>query len=460
MERAPAGAPAASAPWGELVDAMAVALAEARGARRGERDELYVAILPPLLQVRRVELRGLSDDEAQRVLQRDAASYFPGPAVARIVGVARERGTGDLLAAAAPAALVDAVHAAAAKAGCTAAAIVPAQAAWAAAAGVLWPACRGTCALVAPADGHVEALRVQHGRLVSLRRLPAAPLDASRLASLLGADAGAPVALVGDLPAPLAASLGERGPALLAPTAHAELAASPAALAAAFARDAAGGAPSLVPDHVREAGRRRAMRRAAATYAAAGLLVIAAAALELSGTWRERAQVAGARAALRGRLSGVLATRDSLARVAERLGALRAAEAHAPRWSAAVATVAGALPRDAYVLSLRGEGDSVVIDGVAERAAPVFDALRRAPQVLSVHAQGSIRQEIEEGVGPMERFTLVVRLAAPVAPLGASSPLAVPAATSLAPAPASVPAGVPAGVPVTASAVLPRGGAP
>ena len=41
----------------------------------------------------------------------------------------------------------------------------------------------------------------------------------------------------------------------------------------------------------------------------------------------------------------------------------------------------------------------------------LFDALGRHPSVLSVRAQGSIRQEIREEEGQVERFTLVVRLA-------------------------------------------------
>ncbi|HKG92324.1 MAG TPA: hypothetical protein VKA84_10550, partial [Gemmatimonadaceae bacterium] len=242
-------------------------------------------------------------------------------------------------------------------------------------------------------------------------------LDVPGLVALLGAvgdpDAGVPVALLGESPlaAPLAECLTTAGTPPLPPVRLAGLATSPAALAASFSAEAAADGPVLLPERIHAARRRREARLATAMLAAAGLMLAAAGALQLWGTRRELAQVTAARSALRGRLAGVLATRDTLAAVGGQLAELRAAEAGAPRWSPALAVVARYLPRDAYALSFRTDADSIVVEGVAEHAAPVFDALRRAPGVLAVRAQGSIRQEIQDGGAALERFTLVARLA-------------------------------------------------
>ena len=144
--------------------------------------------------------------------------------------------------------------------------------------------------------------------------------------------------------------------------------------------------------------------------AGAGLF-IGAAALELFGVQRELAAVIAQRAAMRDELVAVLARRDTVALLGERVAALRSAEAAAPRWSDAVALVAAYLPRGAHLLSLRAEGDSLLLDGVAHRAAPVLEAMTKAPAALTVRAQGSIRQELREDVGQVERFTLLVRFA-------------------------------------------------
>ena len=413
-------------PADAFADALADALSEAREALAVTRPRLCVALLPPLAHCRRVEIPALRDDETLRVLQRDAAGYFPGSGAPQVVGAAPRRGARPVLGAAACARVVDDIYRGAERAGCSIDAVVPAHVAWAAAAATVWAATPpAPCSLVTFLDGRVDVLRVERGEVAALRRLPSAPLDTHRLLALLGAagESEAPaaaVALLGE--SPHAAALAERltsdGTPPLAPAARfAALAAgpdAPAAIAAAFAAEGAAAGPVVVPERVRAERRRREARLTRTMLAAAGLLLAAAGAAELWGTRRELARVTAARSAIRGPLGGVLATRDTLAAIADQLAALRSAEAGAPRWSGALAVVAQHLPRDAYALSLRTEADSVVVEGVAEHAAPVFDALRRAPSVLAVRAQGSIRQEIHDGVGAVERFTLVARLAPPV----------------------------------------------
>ena len=394
-----------------LGEALTDALWMTRTTLGAQRTSVAVALLPPLVLCRVIDMRGLGDDEIQHVLSRDVASYFPVGATPHVVGAMRVRHaasrTSAVLAAAAPSALVDAIHDAATAAGCSVAAIVPAAAAWAAAAERVWKAPASTVStLVASLDGHVDVLTVERGEVTMVRRLRSVPPDHRPVIAALGASPE--VMLVGGtLRDPLALSLTASG-VRLAPAQDAELAAAPETLAASFAPYTA--APILMPEPVRAERRRRAMRRALQMLVASGALLIGAGALELWGVRRELAAVITERMELRGRLAGALATRDTVTMLAEQLAALQAAEASAPRWSEALALVAAHLPRDAHLLSLRAEGDSLLLEGVAHRAAPVLEAMARAPAALAVRAHGSIRQELRDDVGQVERFTMSVRL--------------------------------------------------
>ena len=395
----------------ELGEALTDALWTTRTTLGAPRALVTIALLPPLVHCRVIDMRGLGDDEIQRVLCRDVASYFPVGATPHVVGATRVRHgasrTSAVLAAATPSALVDAIHDAATSAGCSVVAIVPAAAAWAAATTQVWKAPSATAStLVASLDGHVDVLTVERGELTAVRRLRSVPPDHRPVIAALGANAE--VMLLGDaLRDPLAQSLRASG-VRLAPVQNAELAAVPETLAATFAPHAA--APILMPESVRAERRRRATRRAVQMLVASAALLIGAGALELWGVRRELAAVIAERMELRGRLAGALATRDTVTILAEQLAALQAAEASAPRWSDALALVAALLPRDAHLLSLRAEGDSLLLEGVAHRAAPVLEAMARAPAALAVRAQGSIRQEVRDDVGQVERFTVSVRL--------------------------------------------------
>ena len=403
-------------PWRALGDTLAAAIREALAALGDARARVSVALLPPLAECRFVQLPGLGDDEVQLVLARDAASWFPGGAATGVVAGTRfpRAGTAaDVLAAVAPASLVNVVHEATASAGGAVEAIVPAASAWAAAMAHAWRhAGDAQCRLVVPLAGRVDVVTVERGEPRALRRLPATPDHRLVLGALLdGADAThAAIALAGEPAdvAPVATVLAARGtPPLVAidqGMAHDAL-----ALAARGALLVAR-APSLVPEALRVERRRLATRGATRRVAAAVGLLAVAAGVGLWGTHRELDAVRARRAELRGSLTGVLATRDTLAMLTDRLATLREAESGARQWSAAVALLAAQLPRDAYLVSLRAEGDSLVVEGAAHRAAPVLDALGRDASVLAVRAQGSIRQETRDDAEQVERFTLSVRL--------------------------------------------------
>jgi Tfp pilus assembly protein PilN len=403
-------------PWQPHVDALVEALHEALATLGAGRARLSVALLPPLAESRFVELPGLRDDELQRVLARDASSYFPTGVVTPVVAAARRRGRGtSVIATASASGLVDVVYAAATAAGCAVDGVIPAHAAWARAIAHAWrlPATGGRCRLVVLLDGRVEVLTVDGGAMVALRRLPAAADHRFVFAALDEGtdadDATVPVALAG-APAAIASLAGmlvARGRTLVEPVG--DTPPDPIVLAAIDATRVTG-APILMPEAVRVERHAHAIRGALRRVAAAALLLATTAGVGLWDTARERDAVRARRLELRAQLAGVLATRDTLAQLTERLATLRAAESGRRRWSHAIGLLASSLPRDAYLLSLRAEGDSMVVEGVARRAAPVLDALGRDTAVLAVRAQGSIRQEIREDAGQVERYTLSVQL--------------------------------------------------
>ena len=445
-ERALSPMSADAAAWPALADALRE-LAAARGAAGGE---LSVALLAPLAQLRRVELPPLRADEARRLLARNAARWFLGAREPQVTAVepTRTRGgaPGPVVAAAASARLVEAVHQAAAEAGFAVRTIVPAEAAWRAAAIALWPSlARGDGEVLVHQASRTTLLRLAAGRLVGLRQLRAGAADAGEVLAALAeraADgpAGPSVSLGAfGLPAArhaLGEALAGRGvsPALPA-TSWRELADSPARVAAAFAARGAG--LELVPESLRVARRGRATRAAALLAGVALLLLVLAAGLELWGVRGELAAVRGRRAELRPRVAAAMASQTG---VEERLGqatALAEAERGATRWTALLATLAEHLPEDAYVVALRGRADSVVVEGLATSAADALAAIERAPGIAGVRTAAPVRTDLETDEGG-ERFTFAARLAPPVGPeLPPAPPAPRPTRRPARPAPAA-----------------------
>jgi hypothetical protein len=50
------------------------------------------------------------------------------------------------------------------------------------------------------------------------------------------------------------------------------------------------------------------------------------------------------------------------------------------------------------------------MDGVADRAAPVFDDVARTPGIAGVRATAPVRREAAEGEAPLEHFSLGAQL--------------------------------------------------
>src|SRR5690349_3505206 len=116
---------------------LAPTLAELRRTLGPRTAVLQVALLPPLVQLRRVELPRLTEDEARAVLSRDAHRYLLDPPRAPLAAAwsrAAGKPQASWLAIFAEADLVAAIHDAAAASGFGEARVMAAHGAWEAAA--------------------------------------------------------------------------------------------------------------------------------------------------------------------------------------------------------------------------------------------------------------------------------------------------------------------------------------
>jgi hypothetical protein len=362
---------------------------------------LHIALLPPLAEVRAVALPALPVEELLTGVARDASRYFPVGTARQVVRVnelgargatnasdARDsrdshdsrdssdtaddaRGSTHLVATT-DEALVDDLFAAADAAGWTIASLVPAAQAWAAAARRLNKARTATSALVTT-DGRVDQLALGTEGLRGVRRSPA---SSSRNGS-----------------AP------PHGAAVLAPDADAArlLAARHAELPDEF---------SLWPAQVYESRRARLTRQARALLAAAIALLAIAGLVEWSNLRRAESTIAAQRTALRDVVGTALERRDALRAQLGTVELIRSFETETPGWLALLGAVEAALPVDASLRSLRAFGDTIVLIGDADRAAPVMAALATVPELEGLRVDAPIQQQVEDGEVISERFQL------------------------------------------------------
>lgn len=342
---------------------LAATLRELAGEADGRA--LAVALLPPLVQARMIELPRLPAAARSAVLQRDVLKHFPVGHSEFIVDGAPTGGAGSpeaLLAAAAPEPLLVALFAAAAEAGLEIATVVPAEAAWFR----LVPQ-EGDGAVVIATEAGEETLVVQEGRLLAIRRRP--------------------LELTGGI------RLGE----------------GQAAVAAREVSNVIG--PLLLPvaEWERRARQERSIRRRGWLGVAAAFLL--AATFELIGLRRDLALLRARRAEIRPQVQTLLVTREAAQDIETRLQVLDSLDATRPRWVAAFGRIATGLPRQAYLTGLRGTPDSLVLEGVAPEASLVFEALRSTPGVVSVRAEAPYRQETRDDGRAIEHFAFGTRWA-------------------------------------------------
>lgn len=348
------------------------------GGRPGAVSVTWV-LLPPLVEVRRVSLLRLKPHETTALLERHAARYFPGAREPQVMAWRRvgprNASPVDLLVATAPAARLEALHAALEAAGFHPGDPAPAHEAWVAAA----PA---DGAVAVPLGGRVELLGHRGGLLQDAATVPAAAPDrvGVRLDELAGD--GAITRMTGE---------------------------DVGLVAARHAAAVPGPALRLVPAPRRVARALRDRRLSRAFWAAAAVLIVAAGLVELWGLGRELEAVRRERGALAESVASAVAAREVVQGLQATVLTLDSLEGAAPGWSALVADLTTHLPGDAYLAALRAEGDSVAIEGVAAEAAGVFGALRQVPGVSRVVARSPIRRE-QVGAGAVERFSLAARV--------------------------------------------------
>lgn len=399
--------------WPELTAALRT-LAPVGGA-----GELAVALLPPLIEVSRLDLPPLDEAEVRQLLSRNAGRYFVGARGNQTVGVTRRRGRRGapsvVLAATAATRVVAAIDIAARESGWSVTLVTPAEAAWAAAAVALWPAFarRGAHVLVHESDRAV-LLELEDGRLVNVRRFRAGAADADLIVDAITGDGSANASAIGVFGVPagrqeLLRALAARGISARTVTgAWAEHADMPAMLAAAFAGASPG--PLLMNEQARAVQHAGIRKATIAVAMAAALLVVVAAAVNLWGVHRELKAVLAQRAALHPQVAATLIGRSTVEDAYRRLAALADAQRAAPHWALVLADLSTLLPDDAFLTAFHTRGDSLVVDGMAAHAARVFDAIHDSPLLAAVRAPAPVRREAPEGGDPLERFTIAATL--------------------------------------------------
>jgi Tfp pilus assembly protein PilN len=397
--------------WPSLAGALAE-LSRELGVTDGT---LAVSLLQPLTEVRRLELPPLSDEDLERLLARNAGRYFVNARGAQIVGASRgtrpPRGRpSSVVAAAAQSRLMAAIRAAARETGWTVEEIAPAESAWVAAALAIWPAFgKQTARVLVAHDDRTDVLTLEDGRLVGLRRFRPGDADAALVADAIREHVSAPrrVGVFGRSSPrrQLTRSLSEQGITVEVPGPNWSTAAEfPEMLAAQFAGTDNG--PRLRGEDARALERAQAKRITMFVAAAAVLLLVLAGALEIWGVHRELRMVQAERARLRPRIASTLVGRSTIEAAYNHLAMLNTVDARAPRWSSVVASLSKHLPEEAFLMALRTRGDSLVVDGLAEHAARVFDALEAMPGLTNVRAAAAVRREIQDDGSALEHFTI------------------------------------------------------
>jgi hypothetical protein len=422
--------PSENGHWPSLATALAD-LARTLGVTEGT---LAISLMPPFTEVRKLDLPPLRDDELQRVLARSASRYFVNAKSPQIVGASiarRTRGAPtSVIATAAPARLLGAIRNAANQAGWTIEVVAPAEGAWAAAAVAMWPAFAKQHANVLVAhDDRTDLIQIENGRLVDVRRFRAGATDAAMIAETIGSSVR-----IGALGAAaprrqLTAALSAIGVIVTMPSGEWAAAADrPDLVAAHFAGTEIG--PVLRSEDAIAAERVQVRKTTWRIAGVAAALLVMAAAVELWGVHRQLGLVRAERARIRPEIASTMVGRTTVDAAYRHLTTLAAIERASPHWSTVITTLTDAIPDDAFLLAVRTRDDSLIVDGLAERARRVFDALEKAEGLIGVRAAAPVRRELQDGgTEALEHFAIAARVVPPRAGKGlvpASNP-AVPA---------------------------------
>ena len=299
--------------------------------------------------------------------------------------------------------------------------IAPAEGAWAGAALETWPvlARQSAYALIASAD-RTDVLQLENGRLVAVRRFRAGAADGAMIADTIGSTARVGIAGDAEPRKELAAALSLHGISVLTSGGGAARGMGgdgPDLLAAQFAGAEIG---PVMRSEARVAGERTRARSAAWwMIAASAALLAAAAGVQYWGVRRQLRMVRAERARLRPELNTTLLGRTTVDAAYAQLAALDTLDRTAPQWSATIATLSQTIPDEAHLAAIRTRGDSLIVDGLADHAARVFDALSKTRGLTDVKSAASVRRAAEDGGGAKEHFTIAARVEQPAPRKGA-----------------------------------------
>ena len=400
--------------WPALTSALAD-LAREVGATEGT---LAVSLMPPLTEMRRLELPPLRDDEVQRLLSRNASKYFVNARTPQLVGATaagrRVRGApSPVIAASASARLIAAIRAAAQQAGWDVVGIAPAESAWAAAAVALWPLfARQTAYALIAHDDRTDLLQIEHGSLVNVRRFRPGAADAPMIVDTVGREARVGVAGVAQMRRELSAALTSLGVKPSTPIGDWAAAAERGDLLAAhFAGSEIG--PVLRTEDAVTLERDRARKATWTIVGATAALLVTTALIGLWGVHHQLDLIRAERARIRPQMATTLVGRTTVDAAYQHLATLNTVERASPQWSAVIADLTESVPEDAHLLAIRARDDSLIIDGVADHAARVFDAVEKSNGLKDVRAASPVRRELQQEGGALEHFTIAARVIHP-----------------------------------------------
>ena len=406
--------PSDGASWPSLTSALSD-LARTLGDSDGT---LSISLMPPLTEVRRLELPPLTDEDLQRLLSRNASRYFVNARTPQIVGAsgAKRRARGKpspVVAATASARLVAMIRVAAEQAGWAVESVSPAESAWAAGALALWPSFsrQNAYALIAH-DDRTDLLQIEDGRLIGVRRFRGGSADASMIAEAVGPTARIGVAGSTGARRTISAALAALNVTVSTPSGEWSAAADDAdVMAAQFAGTDVG--PTLRTESAVAADRASARKTTWIIAGAAAAMFVVAGLIQLWGVHHQLAQVRAERERIRPQLSSTLVGRTTVDATYGHLASLVASERAAPRWSSVIASLSESVPEEAHLTAIRARSDSLIVDGLAEHAARVFDALEKTHGLIDVRAASPVRRELQDGGSTLDHFVIGARVAKP-----------------------------------------------
>ncbi len=384
---------------------------EEAGAGPTDHAQIHLRLLPPLADIRLVELPPLREEEIAAVLRRDVARYFLGGVGPQVVGVhTRKRGSNGggsqpVLVAAASLSLLEAAWEASVQIGWSLESVGPAHGAWLSAAGD--PGSNARRAVIAIEGSAAYVIRLEGGMATAVRQVPAS--DLVGVANALGDGPGKVLVLGPD-------GVEQE---LTGPTSAAGWVVDPAPRGAAGPSDpleiaamwAGRGVLELVPPTLAAQRDSRRRRIAARLGIAAAALLVAAGGANVWGTYRKLDAVRAERLEIADRVQPLILARDSLQQLNDRIQAREDLWANTPRWTPVLVELASLLPRDSYLTALFASGDTIEMEAAGSRAGEAIQALRAAGLFQDVRLQGVVERELENGDIVVERFRVSARLA-------------------------------------------------